>query len=790
MNLFFDGVGNRAGISVKASMGTRADPAPAFAPNRASRTMGWPILDIPGAGSLTCGSADPDLWPFDTPGEALEVTLKSFRFCVPEVDGKLDLVGPHKLGPSGRPDFVGQFVLEVARHTPRPSDLLLWLETVPGVTAGGPDRAGVWKRRIGGQSVGEPFSFRYDGEPSHEVLARSRLTLERRPLDADRKRYTLRYLDPETGLEVTWDGVEYPEFRTVEWTLFFKNTGPADTPLLADILALDTRLPCPRSSVPLLHYSRGDTCSPESFEPLTKRLGPGEELHEAPTGGRPTNGAFPYFNLRAGSEGVIIVVGWPGQWAAGFSGERGGAVHITAGQERTRFKLHPSETVRTPLVVLQFTVGGDWIDAQNQWRRWMVRHNIPRPGGQPLKLPQFNACSSHQFAEMTRASEANQKEFIDAYLAKGLQLDYWWMDAGWYVGAEERNWTWTGTWDVDRRPHRFPNGLRAISDHAHAKDVKTLVWFEPERVAAGTWLASEHPEWILGGAGGGLLDLGNAEARSWLVEHVDRLLTEEGIDLYRQDFNMDPLEYWRRNDAADRQGITENRHVMGYLAYWDELLRRRPRLLIDSCASGGRRNDLETLRRAVPLLRSDYLFEPVGQQGHTYGLSFWVPFYGTGYCPSNTVGWGWGTGGISYDSYTRRSNMCPANTACFDFRVDVDDELIRKLYREWLEVAPDFFGDYYPLTEYSLDPETWIAWQFHRPAAGRGFVQAFRRAGSDYFGGQFRLRGLDPDARYTVTNLDLPGSTSWTGRQLLETGMEVIIRERPGAATVVYRESR
>ena len=58
------------------------------------------------------------------------------------------------------------------------------------------------------------------------------------------------------------------------------------------------------------------------------------------------------------------------------------------------------------------------------------------------------------------------------------------MDAGWYVGAAEKGWPWTGTWEVDRRPHRFPNGLRAVSDHAHAKGVKTIVWFEPERVAA------------------------------------------------------------------------------------------------------------------------------------------------------------------------------------------------------------------------------------------------------------------------------------------------------------------
>ena len=210
-------------------------------------------------------------------------------------------------------------------------------------------------------------------------------------------------------------------------------------------------------------------------------------------------------------------------------------------------------------------------------------------------------------------------------------------------------------------------------------------------------------------------------------------------------------------------------------------------MLIDSCASGGRRNDLETMRRAVPLLRSDYLFEPTGQQGHTYGISLWLPFHGTGYCPSNTVGWGWGTGGISYDPYTRRSNMCPSNTACFDFRVDVDDRLIEKLYREWLEIGADYFGDYYPLTPHSLDANAWIAWQFHRPEAGRGMIQAFRRAGSDFYGSQLRLRGLRGDAQYSVRNFDRPGEFRISGRQLMETGIEIAIKDRPGAAVVVYQ---
>ena len=180
---------------------------------------------------------------------------------------------------------------------------------------------------------------------------------------------------------------------------------------------------------------------------------------------------------------------------------------------------------------------------------------------------------------MIDANEQNQIMFIDRYLEEGLKLDYWWMDAGWYVQQ-----TAAGRRSARGKsiPSGFPKGLRPISDHAHAKGIKIIVWFEPERVAAGTWLADNHPEWILGGKNGGLLNLGNHDAWNWLIEHVDKLITEQGIDLYRQDFNMDPLDYWRGNDAPDRQGITEIKHVTGYLAYWDELRRRHPNMLIDS----------------------------------------------------------------------------------------------------------------------------------------------------------------------------------------------------------------
>jgi len=345
------------------------------------------------------------------------------------------------------------------------------------------------------------------------------------------------------------------------------------------------------------------------------------------------------------------------------------------------------------------------------------------------------------------------------------------MDAGWYV--TNNCWYGTGTWEIDTT--RFPNGLRAISDHAHANGMDIILWFEPERVTSGTWLTDNHPEWVLGGSGGGLLDLGNLTAWDWLVNHVDDLIVSEGVDLYRQDFNMDPLGYWRGADAEDRQGMTENNHVVGYLAYWDELRNRHPDMLIDTCASGGRRNDLETLRRSVPLLRSDYIFEPVGQQCHTYGIAFWVPYYGSGQRDLNT--------------YSFRSCMLPYNTACWDMRDSgLDYDFLREKTTEWRSINHYYLGDYYPLTDYSLSNSDWMAWQFNRPDLEEGMVQAFRREDSTTTTMTFQLKGLDAYSWYTIQNLDISGTTWKFGTDLMLNGLQVNIPSQPGAVVITYKK--
>jgi len=620
-----------------------------------------------------------------------------------------------------------------------------------------------------GRAGTPPFSFLYGDHPWADSVKDWKCDGATKKLDEQRTEHSLSWTDPATGLNVRCVAVEYHDFPTVEWTLYLKNNGTADTPILKDIQALDLRLVRGEPGECVLHHGVGSPCAPNDYEPLQTMLGPKAGKRVAAGGGRPTNGDLCYFNVQWAGEGLIVGVGWPGQWAAEFTREETNQLHLVAGQELTHFTLHPGEQVRTPLIALQFWKG-DWIRAQNVWRRWMLAHNVPRPGGK-LPEPELFGCSSHFYAEMIQANEQNQIQWIDRYVEERVNIRHWWMDAGWYVNRT--GWPDTGTWEVDTK--RFPRGLRAISDHAHAKGIKTIVWFEPERVAAGTWLTENHPEWILGGKNGGLLNLGNPEARQWLTDHVDKLMTEQGIDLYRQDFNMDPLAYWRGNDAKDRQGITEIRHVEGHLAYWDDLLRRHPDMFIDVCASGGRRNDLESLRRAIPLWRTDWRCEPIGTQCHTYGISLWIPLSGTGAADVN--------------SYIYRSNLSPFCNCLWDIRDrKLDYDLMRRLTGEFAKIAPYWLGDYYPLTPFTTDKDAWMAWQFDVPEKGEGMVQVFRRAECPFYGRQLKFQGLDPAARYALTDLDVdPTAKEYTGKQLTEQGLAIDIASQPGAHLITYK---
>ena len=271
------------------------------------------------------------------------------------------------------------------------------------------------------------------------------------------------------------------------------------------------------------------------------------------------------------------------------------------------------------------------------------------------------------------------------------------------------------------------------------------------------------------------LVLGNREACAWLSKYIGDLLEQNGIDYYRQDFNMGISPYWEANDEPGRTGMKEIRHVEGLYKFWDYLLDRFPCLMIDNCAAGGRRLDLETMSRSAPLWRTDYRYGEVnGYQCHTYGLNFFLPLHGTGI---------YGT-----DDYNFRSSLSSAmviNWEITSIRGSIPD--MQRVIAEYKELRPYFYEDYYPLTGLGdlTGDDVWLAYQLNKPSDGTGIVVAFRRKDNPQDSTVVKLRGLDPQQVYSVQNGNDGKIAAKTGKELAD-GLTLEIGEAPGSLLLKY----
>src|ERR1035441_6137291 len=88
------------------------------------------------------------------------------------------------------------------------------------------------KAHLLGAQAKMPFSFVYGDQPSEKLLADWPSKHKSKKLDAARREHSLTWTDPKTALQVRCVAVEYSDFPAVEWTVYFKNTGHQNTPIL------------------------------------------------------------------------------------------------------------------------------------------------------------------------------------------------------------------------------------------------------------------------------------------------------------------------------------------------------------------------------------------------------------------------------------------------------------------------------------------------------------------------------------------------------------------------------
>jgi len=633
-----------------------------------------------------------------------------------------------------------------------------------------------------------PFSFTYDSQSSEVLLPTWQYSVRSQTIDNHLRR-VISYKCPRTGLLLECRLTTYKDVAAVDWVFYLANEGAVDTPIIDGFLPLDaTLLEGAKDQSITLRWSNGDGYSPASFMPHDERLLVNQPRQFAPSGGRSSNGAsggaFPFFNCLGPEGGWILAVGWSGQWIAEFVQEPDGSLTVGAGMQKTHFRLRPGERVRSPRIVLLRYTGNSMIRGHNRFRQLMLRHYVQQRDGQPAAPPVCHNTAATVYRSGKEATEQNQLAIIEQ--AAKLGCEAYWMDAYWYPRPWHLN---VGNWYP--RPNDFPRGLRPLADAAHEAGMKFVLWFEPERVVPGTQFDRDHPEFLLkvSEEGHRLFNLGDPKAREFLTDFLGERIKEWAVDVYRNDFNIDPLPFWQKNDADARQGITEMRYIDGLYRMWSELMRRNPGLTIDNCASGGRRIDIETCSLSYPLWRSDLNDIGEGLKGpahwpqmgradqvHVSGLALYIPFQS----------------GPLWDMHPYSVRSAMTSSVILYERILHDDfptDLARQGIAELKGVRPFFLGDLYPLMELTTSQEDWYAYQLHRSDLDEGCALFFRRPESPDIARQFELQQIKPDAAYTVSitgeTYDVAESNTVAGRDLSR--LAVQIETKPGSGLLRYK---
>lgn len=621
-------------------------------------------------------------------------------------------------------------------------------------------------------------------------------------------------LRKSSSLKVIIEANLYRSYNAYDYKVSFENDGTTDSGIITQLNDFDFSVQGNNPVLKGILGDHGNSYSPYNYD-LTQNA-----VNFTSTLGRSCHFYFPYFNLETDNGGYLIALGWSGTWQADFKyNESANSTKVTLknsiGYEGEGIKtyLKPGEILRTSLIGIVRYYERNEDKAMNSWRKWMVDCNLPRENASTdepanCSMAVFLAWDSDRPNSDGSISEydGSWKRSLDAIYSHGLYPEFRWFDAGWYYDPYGKTvpsdwWGTVGTWELDK--DKWPNNsFRQSVDYAHERGTKTLVWFEAERVTHLDGLTANYGynrKWVLSDWGNNnvyLNNLGDKDCLQWTLNRVLLFMKENNIDLYREDFNLDPAIFWAVGDGPktnNRQGITENLYIQGHYALWDGIIsycaQNGKCTYVDSCASGGGRNDLETVRRSVPLLRSDSDRTSISLKlAFTTTLSRWLPYTGAvATDSSNQLAAG------NVDAYAMRAAFIPHVTLSARFYHEQDtvpwNDII-KSRNEWLEAKQYFFKDFYVLTPYRgiNNERDWTCYMYFDEAKDSGLLQAFRQSECTQSSYTVKLKGVNPNNYYRVRDIDNQLSVDRIKGSDLINGI-TLSASQPRTALVLYIES-
>lgn len=374
--------------------------------------------------------------------------------------------------------------------------------------------------------------------------------------------------------------------------------------------------------------------------------------------------------------------------------------------------------------------------------------------------------------------EATFMDFNEAKLMKiveqadKLGIEMFVLDDGWF-GHRDDDKSSLGDWFVDQK--KFSNGISGFADRVHNQGMKFGLWFEPEMISVDSKLYEKHPDWMIATPGRQgtparnqyVLDMTRQEVVDYLFEHMSAIIKQTKLDYIKWDMNRNITEMYGAKLPADQQLEFPHRYILGVYQLYARLTEAFPKVLFESCASGGGRFDLGMMYYAPQAWCSDDTdaVERIKiQDGTSYGYT------------QNM--WGAHVSAVPNDQVGRLTSLdTRAAVAYFgDFGYELDitkmvaDELatIKKqvaFYKQYRHLFQ--FGKFYRLDNPDTNNDNVYGWQVvneDRSEAILARFQILNGANPAYI--RVYFAGLDPEVTYTVND----GQERFSGAELMNAG--------------------
>jgi len=638
-----------------------------------------------------------------------------------------------------------------------------------------------------------PISFTYGGK-DYEGLGKLQLIGKEVKDTNDGKEAILTFaLDKNIQVKVV--AHLCAEFGETEYTVWFENTGKETSVVLENFLSVKMTF---SGSKPVLRGCLGDHTN--KYAPYNKDLLK-KKVDFRSDGGRATHIVFPYFDLVHGNGGTLLAIGWAGTWSAHFEAIGGKTIWKAHNCNDFKSVLQPGERIRTALIIMLPYKGRNGDDATNLWREWFIKYNMPKADAKGDAIHPFSTAGFARDTGLPNSDGSVSERFytwrrtLDRLIFEKVKPDFRWFDAGWYSDPSGKTvmsdwWGTVGSWALDTV--KWPKQTFRESNVAcHQAGMKILMWFEPERVTHVDDLVKNYgykSEWaISNGAGVFSNNIGIPECREWTVNRITKVMKENEVDLFREDNNSDPGTTWPKHDAMEekamnlpRTGITENLAIQGHYKMWDEIISfcadNGKCTYIDNCASGGGRNDIESLRRSIPFMRSDADRTTTGLRlSMSSTFCKWVPFHGSSTKESSNELEAGKVGGS--DLFVTRLSWLPVYNISGTWTHDVylDYNNLRKTYDEWRKYSHLLTKDFYVLTPWHSENEIngWTVFVYNDFNTGEGVITAFRQEKCDVPSFVAKLPFAKAKKTYKLRNEDTGEEITMKGAELSQKGITI-----------------